>query len=141
MSTWFGSSAQATDRRIAGTDQSQIVTQRGLLINPGGVAYTGKSGNTTFKIAKGATVSFMSNAADLADAALTKVGELGDKFMAAVSGLQSDAQQRDSAQLAKLTELSESKQTDGESSRNDTILWIVLGLAVAGVLAVRWWRK
>jgi hypothetical protein len=125
MATWFGSSAQATDKRIAATDQAQVVQGRGQIINPGGVAY----GN--FKIGKGAVVSFESNADEIAADALNRVSQLGETFTQSLSSLQADANSRNAAVLGKLTELAESKQLDGEPKRNNTILLIVLGLAAA----------
>lgn len=124
MSALFGSNAEATDRRIAGTDQAQIATQRGTIINPGGSV-------NTYKIGKGASVSFESNADQIAADALSRVSQLSAGFSQSLTALQADAQSRDAAILGKLTSLAESQQTGGEPKRNNTILFIVLGLAAA----------
>jgi hypothetical protein len=69
---------------------------------------------------------------ELVAKALEEVTRLSNNFSGTVAGLNADV-------LDKITELSLSKQTDGETERNKTILYIALaGLAVLGLWT---WRQ
>ena len=132
MATWFGSSAQATDRRIGATDQSQVVQGRGQIVNPGGVSFGAKSGNTTYKIGKGGSVTVNSGVTggelsglvnNIVTASAAQIDALRETL-----GEQIGSAQQQIGQLAK-----SSQQTDDEK-KNKSVTWIAL--AALGLVAL-----
>ena len=125
-------SSEAADNRIAATDQAQVLRGRGLIVNPGGVAFTGKSGNTTYKIGKGGSVSIVSGVpgselAGLLDnvtrASAAQIAALKESLVGSL-----ESAQKQIGMLAKTAQ-----QTD-EEKKNKSVVWIAL--AALGLVAL-----
>lgn len=143
-----GSRSSSSDSRVAGTDQAVAIgganTQAGLGENTLNVS--GKSnvdlrsgiilGNTT----GGVDISLTDSSPDLFRAALAAVERQSQGFSEALGGVSGQTASIIDKVLANLTDLAESKQTEGESKRDSKVLWIALGLlAVVGIYF--WGRK
>lgn len=144
-------SSRVSTQYNAATDAAQLASRNSVIANPGAVVITGKSGNTTYKIKKGATVTFSSSSDSTLLAALDQVRAQSDTNAAALASSQTsnakalaDAQKANAQQidalLAQVASLAENKQTDGTSSQNKIVLYVVMAI-IAGVAAIWIFRK
>jgi hypothetical protein len=141
---FFGieSSSKATHTVQSATDDARLATGRDATIGEQGSITVGHGGRFQEGVdltgSRGATIN-VSQDPDLFRAALESIERQGANFGETLQGASAQTSSIVEAVLGKLTELAQSKQTDGESGRNMVILWIALGLlAVVGIL---FWRK
>ena len=132
------SKASTTDNRIAATDQAQVVQGSAKLVEEGAVSVSeGSQVNTGLQLSNvgtGAVVNI--GGADMLLEAnrdwLSSLSGFNDSLSAvAASGTDSL-----NAALASLKDLAESKQTDGESGKNNMLLYVALGAMALGAVYI-----
>lgn len=150
------SDSKSEDNRIATTDDSQVqfVRGKGVQAQPGSVAIGSKGkyvspGSMDLSGVKG-DITFNSLDAELAATALERLESQSGLFANSLRDVidSNTAAASESGQatagllenvLGRLSELSESSQTEGDSGRNKIILYVVL--AVIAVFGLMVWKK
>jgi len=144
------SSSRATDNRVTttATDEAQIASNGGQVVNPNSLGVSGGSNLVTglqiYSAGKNSPVQVTTADPEVLSNALSAMENsnisFGDAVKDVVSQQAASTNSMLSNVLSSLSSLSESKLTAGESGQNKTILYIVLGvLALLGLVA--WLRK
>lgn len=137
--------SQSFDQRTAGSDDSTVSgigsasTQSGIslsgfgTVNKLGADFTGANNITVadagaFDLARDFVASYNETLSDLVTKQQTAAAEASTQTSGLVATL-----------ADKISALVESRNTDGESSRNNTLLYIAL--AVAAVFGIFFWRR
>jgi hypothetical protein len=135
----FGSSKSSTtqhfhDNRVANTatDEAQLAMDQGQIINPYGIGISGTTGTTLNFQDTEVVTKALDNITALALGFQEGLGDYVGQATKAISANTADA-------LGYVTGLSESRLTDGDSSRNRIILYVVL--AVLAVFGLIFWRR
>ena len=158
------SASTSADEKIILTDEAQAARDQGVAASgeatsqggqntknlSGSVDASGGSGTvggTGFTFGgygnnlSGATIS--SSDPEVVKAALESVSKLGDAYNANLSDLVSKTSDNSNSLLSgvldSLAKLTESKNTEGQSSVNRTILYVAL--AIAAVFGIWFWRR
>jgi hypothetical protein len=127
------SSTSATDAKITATDDAEVVTGGSTLVETGGLAQGANAVYTApgaLNVAGPVTGTITIEAADAQ--VLSKVLDTVAQITDAQTHTLNDT-------IASNAELAKGKQTDGETYRNNTIMWITLG--VLGLLGVVFYGK
>ena len=146
------STAKQTTQTVSDSGQlntKSTVAQGGSLLLGKGSNYVAP-GSLNFAGAKGDIIFNTSADEDIITAALDKLGDLNSNYNANLQNIFDQAAAANAAAaaasggnldkvLSTLTPLAESKQTDGESGRNNVVLWVFL--AIAAVAGIYFWRK
>lgn len=145
------SESKAEDNRIDVSDEGQVAARRSKILNPYSTNLEAKSRLNTgldlsgIKVQKGGTFSLELGASTEDMLAITdSLGETLSGFSATTSNTVTTALEQTSTTvkdaLDKISKLSESAQTGGDSGRNQIILYVVFGvLALLGMVV--YWRK
>ena len=146
---FFGGSSKSKQSTTSVNDQGQLVGKSAKVaqgqsnltdIGKGGTLATGNT--ITFgAIAKGATVNLtttspelLGHLSDLAENTSANFSQVIDSInTASAAGAASQKGLLDGV-FEKLTDLAESKQTDGASGQNKTVLYVVIAIVVAVVV-------
>ncbi len=140
------SSSSAEDKRAQASEQAQLAYgSNSDILNPYSVQLKGNSKlNTapTYNLGKGASlvIGDTKPVEDLSKAFAESVADMSKANSAGLSDAMAGLGDQLKSAFAQLTTLSESKQTEGESGRNQYMLWFVLGvLALMGFIF--FWRR